>query len=644
MPVSSHFPWQRYWVPHGNGPTMHGGYFVAPTANRLDWFSPVSNGVALTTIQQVPLLVLLGDVGMGKSTTVRDEARAFQQQVAGTNHGVIYRDLKRLSEAQVLSQVFEHPEFVRWVRGEQALTLFLDSLDECWRRFDELESVLVGEMEKRFAQRSDKQPKLFIRLTCRSAEWRKETGHALQSLLSSVYNKEGAPAQEILRTYGLAPLSRENIQQAATCYGLNGEELLERIAEKEAQPLAAHPITLEMLLAIYAERNDFPSTRRELFDQACERLSVELHAQPGSASGRTTTARQRTAIAERLAAASVFTNRNLLNVDSERPIKRTDVLETADVFGFYDERFAGERVQVDQATTTEALQSGLFTASGDALQQFRHPAYGDFLGARYLSRPAIPLNQLIGLLTDTSDNSLRLFPQLEEAASWLADLRPELFEHLLRGNADVFLRCEPKQLSDPQRFVLVDSFLDLIRRHEAVEVDWQLKHRFRRLNHPHLATQLQKVISDKAEHPLVRETAVDIANYCERRDLALAIAGVFLDPTDVFRLRKHAGLALDDISDDTLRASLKQRATTEVLEDSYDDLKGSMLRLLWPSHLHISELLALLTPPKRRSYHGSYRNFIEYGLPQSISASDLPALLRWCRETQVSFDTLGAYG
>src|SRR6266542_460159 len=168
------FPWQRYWVPHGESSTMAYGYFVEPAVHGAHWFSRTSNCVALEALKEIPLLVLLGDVGMGKTTTIQVEARVLEQRLFGTNHVVLHRDLKRLSEGQIISQVFEHRDVVGWLRGEHALTLFLDSLDECWRRFDELESVLVGELEKRLEQKNETQPRLFVRLTCRSAEWRKE--------------------------------------------------------------------------------------------------------------------------------------------------------------------------------------------------------------------------------------------------------------------------------------------------------------------------------------------------------------------------------------------------------------------------------------------------------------------------------------
>ena len=142
---------------------MSGGLFTEPS-ERMRWLGSTSNGVSLSELKDVPCLILLGDVGMGKSTTVRTEAALLKVMLAGQKHVVLYEDLKRLSEAQIERRVFENREVEAWVRGEHALTLILDSLDECWRRIDALEILLVDEFRRRI--RKETGP-LFLRLTCR---------------------------------------------------------------------------------------------------------------------------------------------------------------------------------------------------------------------------------------------------------------------------------------------------------------------------------------------------------------------------------------------------------------------------------------------------------------------------------------------
>jgi hypothetical protein len=166
MHGTSDYPWQRFWVPHGEAPVMDGGYFVEPTTRELSLFPLASNGVPLASLKDVPCLILLGDVGMGKTKTAEHEAKDLRMILASQNHAVVLRNLHRVHFSKIAGQVLGDPEVQRWVRGDRPLTLFLDSLDECWRRVDELESILVAELEPHV--KADRPP-LYLRLLCRSA-------------------------------------------------------------------------------------------------------------------------------------------------------------------------------------------------------------------------------------------------------------------------------------------------------------------------------------------------------------------------------------------------------------------------------------------------------------------------------------------
>jgi hypothetical protein len=195
---------------------MQDGYFVEPTSDKFHWFSPQSNGATLLALKDVPCLVLLGDMGMGKSTVIAAEAELLSKNLRGQKHEVVLCDLKRLTEQQIYRQVFSDPRVQGWIDGKHTLTLFLDSLDECWRRIEELESILVGELQRCLQK---KPPSLFLRLTCRSAEWRGNVGQVLKRLFPAVEGQENT-----VHIFTLAPLSKNNIQQAAQVKGCDGSD------------------------------------------------------------------------------------------------------------------------------------------------------------------------------------------------------------------------------------------------------------------------------------------------------------------------------------------------------------------------------------------------------------------------------------
>jgi hypothetical protein len=563
------------------------------------------------------------------------EAALLKAMFAGQKHVVLYEDLKRLSEGQIERRVFVNREVEAWVRGEHALTLILDSLDECWRRIDALEILLVDEFRRRI--REETSP-LFLRLTCRSAEWRGDAGKTLERLFSA--RNESTPA---LQTYVLAPLSANNIREAAVSSHLEGDRLLQCIAAKGSEALASHPITFEMLLQLYKQNGDFPASRAELYRRGCLRLCADEQVSFGASQQRKTTPQERFVAAGRLAALSVFTNRLLINGDPEHPASRPGVLEVTDATGHTDEQIGGERLVVDRDTITETLQTALFADRIEGAQSWSHQSYAEFLAAQYLRQRGLPDSQIIAVLTDTTDNAQRVVPQLEETACWMAEMLPAVFSTLAPRNADILLRCDPSYWSDSDRALLVGSYLNLVRHHEAAELDWQLKDRLARLAHPSLAAQLRPAIAERSENPLVRETAIDIAGYCRVTELAPELIQVLLDPGDIFRARKHAAIALEQAANEEVRLLLKQRNVANWDGDVDDDLRGYFLQIMWPSQMSLDDLLPLV-PPKRANYTGSYKIFIQYKLPESLSAVDLPRMLNWLRESKVSFDIIGVFG
>lgn len=637
MFIPATYPWKRYWIKQGEQPAMDAGLFVEPVEKSVftNWFAARSNGFSLRDLRAVPCLVLLGDVGMGKSTTIQQEAEALQTALAGQKHEVVYEDLKRLSETQIDRRIFQSSQVEGWSQGEHALTLFLDSLDECWRRIEALELLLVDELERRIRKET---PALFLRVACRSAEWRGDAGKAFAQLLP----KE-AGLDRSVQVFVLAPLSANNVREAAASKGRDGERLLERITAKGTQALASHPMTFEMLLQIFQTCDDFPTSRMELYREGVLRLCADDNVVFGNTRQPKTTPRHRFAIAARLAAVSVLTNRYLVNGDFEHPVSRPDVLEVSEVVGYAEEQTAGEHVVVDRDTIAETLRTALFADRVEGAQTWRHQSYAEFLAAHYLGERRWSVSQAAAALTDTTDNAQRIIPQLEETACWMAEMVPGLFAALATHNADVFLRCAPIAWSADDRAVLVESYLALVRRHEAPELEWQLQSRFAGLAHTGLANQLRSSIAVRAEYPLVREAAIDIAGYCKLTALAPELIRVLLDVDDRFEIRRRAADALWRSANDDIRSRLGQEGVKAWAGDSEDELKGCYLRIMWPARMSLDALLSTLTPA-RWSRLGSYKMFLEYELPKSLSDTDLPRVLDWLREGKVGFDVAGAFG
>lgn len=124
--TSPHFDWIRYWLPRAEPLDLSGGFLPDPEGD-FDRF----RNTALRTLDSLgesPVLVLLGDPGMGKTTALADEA--IRLRVAGVM--VYHCPLNEYGpETELDKAVFQNETVLNWAGGNGHLHLLLDSLDEC---------------------------------------------------------------------------------------------------------------------------------------------------------------------------------------------------------------------------------------------------------------------------------------------------------------------------------------------------------------------------------------------------------------------------------------------------------------------------------------------------------------------------------
>lgn len=614
MAPTINFPWTRYWYRRGSRPTLVNDYLVPPGANP-DWFTP-GQAATLNTLPElsaVPCLVLLGDPGTGKSNEIA--AESTRSGAAPTVGFAVKRlDLKLRTESLIEKQAFRSEEFIGWTKGHHALALFFDSMDECWRRVPELGSVIIDEIEPHLKK---KLPLLYLRLGCRTAEWREEIESDLRRAFGET--KEG----DKVRVWELAPLTAEDVRVAVEASGLDRKFLAE-VKEREVNAFAAHPITLRMLLATAKEGGPLGRDRAEIYQKGCALLCRDYHQDEKGRPRLVSTVQQRLACASYLAASGVLSNRYLIFGSSERrPDEEGGSIAAQDVL-FQRTLLPGADIEITREILAETLQTGLFDVQAGDLFSWRHQSYAEYLAASYLQLRQIPAVELVQSLCDTSSGLPRLWPQVEETACWLATLAPETFDQLVGTNAEVFIRCDPARLGSAQRARIVVGYLEQIRSHEAQGCE---TNRLNRLAHSGIVQQIAPFLDDKAEDIHVREIAIDITCACELRELANALVAIAFTSSEPPRLRHAAGAALRDLADAVIRAKVRAQLKPGFLDD--DDVRGCVLSMLWPDMLTEDELVRLLTTPARHDYFGPYQQFLAGDFRAGLAQANLVPLIRW---------------
>lgn len=612
------YNWKRFWCPReGKINLSDGGYLSDPESEWGHIYNP--DVVPFESIAKNPCLVLLGEPGIGKTSTMQAEQKAIEKKIEKEGCQTLWLDLRSYgSEDRLVHDLFENETFVFWANGNHILHVFLDSLDEGLLLINNMAVLLIDEFKKR------KYPieRLYLRIACRTADWPSILENGLKELWGN----------DVVKVYELAPLRRMDVVEAAKVNNLDPEAFLYEIDRKEVVPLTIKPITLNFLLNTYRKKGSFPSTKSELYLEGCRRLCEETSESRRDA-GLTGafTAEQRLAVAARIAAIIIFANKYAVWTGIDwGDIPDEDV--TVHKLCGGKENVNGNEFEVSEAAVKEAIATGLFSSRGLYRMGWAHQTYAEFLAARYLLQHQMTTAQIMSLIVHPGDPDGKLVPQLYEAAAWLAGMLPDVFRAIMRADPEVLLRSDVATAEVKDRAALVENLLRLYDEEKLVDRDTDIRKQYKKLAHPRLAKQLQPYICDSTKGIVVRRVAIDIAEACELQKLQEELTDIALDPSQPIPIRVNASYALYRIADDETKAKLKPLATGEAGDDPDDELKGCGLRAVWPAYMTARELFFILTYPKRENLFGAYQLFLRYELVPHIQPPDLPKALKWVEE------------
>ncbi|MBI3737236.1 hypothetical protein HY256_12090, partial [Candidatus Sumerlaeota bacterium] len=287
------------------------------------------------------------------------------------------------NEQLFIQEVFQSEQFTRWQSGHGRLTFLLDGLDETPMGTLLMSTRILKELEA-IQSAFDR---LFLRITCRTAELPKSLRDGLANLWPS----------EQFRMYQLAPLVYRDVELAAIQSRLDPVKFMQEVHEKNAPSLASKPITLQFLLSIYLREGQFPTAWKDLFLKGCKYLGGE-HNQYRQDLGvqRELSEDQVLSIAALIAAVVLFCNKPRITIN-EPPPDSGNVLPISEIVPSQVQANA-ETFTVGLAEMKEALHTGLFTKRDLNAFMFSHQTYAEFLAAWHLANSGIDAAQVGRLL------------------------------------------------------------------------------------------------------------------------------------------------------------------------------------------------------------------------------------------------------
>ncbi|MCE6995403.1 hypothetical protein LZG04_11370 [Saccharothrix sp. S26] len=573
-------------------------------------------------------LVLLGEPGVGKSSAFRRLVSGLTDitdQADDDSHAVLWVDGGDLVDATFDELIGTHVKELA-SSGKPAgelnhprLTLVIDQLDESPMR-----ERLPGTLDRAFKRVQRGVVRLLI--ACRTADY--------PVALTDVLNRH--VDNHVLAD--LAPLTRAQAVKLASTVHDDGQALVQAAVAVGAGALASVPLTLELLVRIHNREGRLTGGPSALFAQGTRLLADEPDRYRNS---EQFSVDQRLAVAGRIAARLLLSGRRSIWMGGGLDAREETDLVAGSLAGDQERTTSGV-FDVSQAAVKETLGTALFTAHGQDRLGFRHSSLGAYLAARYVHDRKLPRHQLVNLfLVDAPDRDTASIPvPLREAAAWLVTLDPANTEWLAAADAESLVAHSVIVDSEPIRALVVDRLLAHAGEVELSETGW-MPGRWQ-VAHPGLAEQLRPTLESAAATPSLEwserarvRLAVRLARDAAVAELAEPLLAIAEHDGWGVDERRHAAVtameAAPDIAAPRLRALLHSlhlpADTTPSIE--MEALEGTLLRLLWPGHLSLHEMLRHVHPPER-SWYGEYQLFLSE-MANDVRPEDFDALLRWAR-------------
>jgi hypothetical protein len=287
----------------------------------------------------------------------------------------------------------------------------------------------------------------------------------------------------------------------------------------------------------------------------------------------------------------------------------------------------------------------VYTPLGDGRIRFAHSVYRDYLAA-YGLNVLIPPTHWEQLLLNADRSGV--FPQRTGIAAWLASFDQGFLEKL-RGIQPELLLASTDTVQAVGPAKLCTAMLD-----RADSISYQQRHsdviagNLFRLRAPDASSIIRDLLVNKNASESAIEFATEIAEACKLSELSDVLADRVLDATLSLRQRVDASNALHRLKDVASQGRLKSLLPIDPANDPEDDLRGNVLRCLWPEHITPTELLTHIIPPQKANYSGSYGTFLEYELPDSLEAvindRNASVLLTWAHTHITEHDPFNRLG
>lgn len=589
------------------------------------------SGVSWDELLKSQRILMVSEAGAGKTYECESKAR----DLFSRGEPAFFLSLENVASAGVVATLFgdEHKRFTDWLASSsQVAYFFLDSIDElqlvhrsfkdALRRFAHDVRGALGRATVIITARPvpiDRQAFrdiLPVPALVRQEDSQDEFIRIAMDGPSKITD-DGTPA---IREVELLPLTGPQIMEFAASRGVESPEaLLAAIDAKHAREFARKPQDLIELCDDWRQHGGL----RAHFEQIQSHVRARLAARPERREKAELPPAKAQTGAQRLALAVILSRRLTI---------RYSAGSDADSSGAapIDPRELLADWGPNEVLTL--LERPIFVEGGYGRVRFHHRSVMEFLAARQihdlieagLLAHSAACRMLFGL---TGSNETILRPSMRPVTAWLALLRPDMFDRVVKIEPDALLtQGDPESLTDLQRERALHGFVARYGKGQwrGLEVPNLQVARLAQLG---LAGTVQSAWDAGVEAPEVRELLLRLVSAGRMQDCANLVAGVAADVASSDRERFEALIALAALGDSRLAPMVDAIVTlSPVWSERIARWVGTML---YPEHVTEAQLVQLLARVRsEKRDRGRYADSVARVIQKAdISQVRLEALL-----------------